>query len=644
MFCCPCLPRRQRDNLSSRALYPDQDSSGYEDGYSDDDNDHDDDRQYSAQYPRRLSYFQQQSRGGAGGAGGGGGEDHRLGMNDDHQQGGINNNNNNNSNPWPSNFHNGRFSRQVNRSLEASSGASGRNYPRRPNPFRTFDKDGSDGDDSRGRGRHGDTRDGRTGMTSFEPYRDDDDEEDQHREGYDDDDECDNEHQGLLKGHHRTQLLPKMDYTPFKLRTPLFLDSNDTHSSLQEVRAPSSLSLSSQPRSKPRNPQGKRTWKDNDDGMADAEEILDVNDLIAEQERIAQELARQEEALRKEEEEAIVAKRMAAIRAAERRGLLRFEGDQLVISNSSSDSSGQDEYGQRKRGTVQGDGDWNYSRRIQEMHLQSEDGQDQDGGLGVAIHSADRTSSSAASSFVGGIDAFNQELKMMTLNMEANRNKQRPKAVSTGVSTSAASTSNGATINPRGVFNSVASFLKKVDGVIAGETGDSSSDEAATNNKTGQPRQKSNANGPQALVDQGLEQVGRSNDSAGPEAGAGTRAGEEGTDEPSREAKKTFPAAVTVQLETEVQQGGAGGDSFGTVANDSVKPSSSILTKEPEAKPEAPAAHTTPIDPAASGGMITNTLSSIFSTGASLIGYFGGGGVSQHYDSDDEYHADYIPS
>ena len=120
-------------------------------------------------------------------------------------------------------------------------------------------------------------------MTSFESYRDDDDEDDQHREGYDDDDECDNEHQGLLKGHHRTQLLPKMDYTPFKLRTPLFSNNNDTHSSLQEVRAPSSMSLSSQPRSKPRNPQGKRTWKDNDDGMADAEEILDVNDLIAEQ-------------------------------------------------------------------------------------------------------------------------------------------------------------------------------------------------------------------------------------------------------------------------------------------------------------------------------------------------------------------------
>lgn len=251
---CSCLPSRQRDNLSSRALYPEQDSSGHEDCYSDnDDNDHDED--YSVRYPRALSYFQQQSQA----------EDphHRL---KDHQE--------DDGNPWPTSFSNGRLSKQANQSYEGAGGRQGgsRNYTRRPNPFRTF---GNDKDlDNNEEGASGERNHCRTtAMTSFEPYRDDDD-----------DDECDDENQTLLKGHHRSKILPKMDHTPFRIKT------DDTHPSPQEVRAPTSMFLSSQPRSRPksrppRNPQGRMIWRDEEDGVADAEDILDVDALIAEQVR-----------------------------------------------------------------------------------------------------------------------------------------------------------------------------------------------------------------------------------------------------------------------------------------------------------------------------------------------------------------------
>ncbi|KAF9362792.1 hypothetical protein BGX34_005472 [Mortierella sp. NVP85] len=627
---CPCLPRRQRDNLSSRAFYPDQDSSGYSDN---DDHDNDHDHSYSAQYPRPLSYFQQHhSRT----------EDHSSITHPNHD-----NSNNNNDNPWPSNFYNGRFSRQVNRSYE---GESGRNSPRRPNnPFRTLSQDKG--------GRETDT-----GITSFEPYRDD-------HEGYDDDDEEEDEHQKLLKGppSSRSKILPKMDFPPFRVKTAFSnVDDNGTHHSLQEVRAPIAVSLSTQPRAKrrsPRNPQGRMLWKDHDDnddnhdGMADAEDILDVDALIAEQERITKELAKQEEALRKEEEAAIVAKRMAAIRAAERRGLLRFEGDQLVIpgSDNSTDSTSsssdivhevnkyahQGQGNTRKKGTVQEDGNWNYSRRIQEMQHGEEEG--------IIAHPMDGTTvstSSAASSYVGGIDAFNQELKMMTLSVDAHRSKDSKQATLTSsqmtstatttspsqtrprtVSTSAASTSNGASlpspgtmISPRGVFSSVASFLKKVDGVIAGECEDSSSDEAESQ------RQQLRNNGPQGLVHQGTE--GTDNSVLSGTSGTGT--GDHVAAEHSQETERKQLSTIATRSESSVDAP--------TTASFNKKPEIAPQTSPSPAAAAVTDAPATAIDPSASGGGVLGTFSSLLSTGASLIGYFGSGAVSQHYDSDEEYH------
>ena len=335
---------------------------------------------------------------------------------------------------------------------------------------------------------------------------------------------------------------------------------------------------------------------------------------------------------------------------------MRFEGDQLVIpgsdSSTGSTSSNSDivhevnkhaHQGQgttSKRGTVQEDGNWNYSRRIQEMQQQGDE-------EGIIAHPMDGTTvstSSAASSYVGGIDAFNQELKMMTLSVDAQRSKDSKQATLTSsqmtstaitttspsqtrprtVSTSAASTSNGASlpspgtmISPRGVFSSVASFLKKVDGVIAGECEDSSSDEAEPQ------RQQLRNNGPQGLVHHGMEGA----DTSVLSGTSGT--GDHGAAEHSQETERKQSSTIASRSE--------GSANAATTA---------LINKKPEVGPQAsptPAtavtdAPATTIDPSASGGGVLGTFSSLLSTGASLIGYFGSGAVSQHYDSDEEYH------
>ncbi|KAF9951148.1 hypothetical protein BGZ65_006149 [Modicella reniformis] len=624
---CPCLPRRQRDNLLSRAFYPDQDSSGYSDNDNDNDNDDDDDyRRYPISHLRPQSYFQQQSRA----------EPHHSDQS-------------NNNNPWPSNFSNGRSSSQTNR---------------KSNPFRTLSRGDSEDGDGDGDGcddnESGRREEGKrhhrqhrsqleTGITSFEPYRDDDS------------DEGDNENQKLLKENRTKKILPKMDYTPYTIKSV-----DDTHSTSQ--------SLSSQSRSRPpRNPQGKMTWQDDDDGLASAEDILDVNALIAEQERITQELAKQEETLQKEEEAAIVAKRMAAIRTAERRGLLRFEGDQLVIpgghNNMINSTNDNDDDYDRERGTVQDDGDWNCSKRIQELQQQrQEQGLDE-----VATkHPMDLTTSSAASSFVGGIDAFNQELKMMdldvnrsrkeakqpsTVSMTRNASQTRPRTLSTSVSTSAASTSSsgpsltlpspGAMINPRGVFNNIASFLRKVDGVIAGESEDSSDEITPSgahqhrqpqltrqDHPHQQTRQNGRANGPQGLNNEGLGEIGSSKDYPGVEEHGTPTA--EYSDQDVGERKQ--PIILTTHLDSDERPYPE--HQLNTTTMDSLN-SSLTLNKAPKVKPEAPVPSTANDASASGAGGMLGTFSSLLSTGVSLIGYFGGGGTNRPNDSEEEYDEEY---
>ncbi|KAG0205826.1 hypothetical protein BGX28_002606 [Mortierella sp. GBA30] len=484
---CSCLPRKQRDNLSSRSLYPDQDSSGPEDYYSDDDDD-DDDTDYGNNSRPHYTRARLESLGRSREISG-------------------------QYHPWPSTFSNGRsFSRYNNSSRSDSERKNGQ---RKPNPFSAPYQDDYDDTDQEGQeleqqevegeDRNLSARRKETRHTIFKPYRDDD-------SGSDGDDDAVHDHTTLkseLKevesGHSQDlKIYPKrLEYAPYNVVGSSFGLSADEHASPRKVVR------------KPRNPHGNMTWhdddKDEDKGGADAQEDIDVDALIAEQERITRELATQEEALRKEEEALILKKRLAAIRAAEKRGLLRFEGDQLVFTNKddSDASTIPSIITTEKEQYVQENYEWNGS------------------GRSLLGRPPLERSISAASSFVGGTDAFNQELKMMTLDIKNVKDTMpiQPtptastaspstsagvkKTVSTGVSTSV-STSTGnqsLNINPRDVLNNITSFLRKVDGVIAGESSGSSSDEATFSD----PKQDTNkrrvtaqtTNGPQGVIPSG---------------------------------------------------------------------------------------------------------------------------------------------
>lgn len=271
LLCCSCLPRKQRDNLSSRSLYPDQDSSGHDD-YSDEDDYYPSHAQLESLAPSSSSSSQPYS-----------------------------NSFRNNNNPWPSGFSNGRFSKQSSRGSQQ----------RKPNPFRTPYHDDSDeeGDGGEGGGGSindtgggGGSRDKGVGITSFAPYRDDSDSDDaENGSGAEAEDEergdrrlgreikmggsREPKDESTSNGHghshggsalqNPTRVHAKKDVSPYRV-----FDSSST------TTTTSTRARSARP---PRNPQGKMRWhdgdisSDNEDGEADAEEVIDVDALIAEQ-------------------------------------------------------------------------------------------------------------------------------------------------------------------------------------------------------------------------------------------------------------------------------------------------------------------------------------------------------------------------
>ncbi|KAG0346325.1 hypothetical protein BG005_000839 [Podila minutissima] len=382
------------------------------------------------------------------------------------------------------------------------------------------------------------------------------------------------------------------------------------------------------------------------DGEEDAEEVIDVDALIAEQERITQQLAAQEEALRQEEEAAVVSKRLAAIRAAEKRGLLRFDGDQLVIESSSAESKD--------------------AMAIQQTKSQM--------------------SSSTASSFVGGIDAFNQELKMMTFEMSSSNNKkdantakerqdntwetvsrssstsrakEKPARsasspsvtrVSAGVSTSTStSTSTGTAnqaINPRDVLNNITSFLKKVDGVIAGEG--SSSDEASFSDQEQALSKSKRVNTPSSAPHGPQSLVGASSDTNKPAQGPQSLTHTKSTSHYSTAtatATKVTPVAIEVESSEQYPT-----NPFNTASDDRDEsypadpfnnpslPKSAqepIKRQTPGSMPKITSLGSTmaktpaPSPPKASGQSehMFSTFTSLFNTGSSFVGGFFGGGV-----------------
>ncbi|KAI1314404.1 hypothetical protein EDD11_002191 [Mortierella claussenii] len=609
---CSCLPRKQRDNLSSRSLYPDQDSSEPDD-YSDDDND-ENEYPYSSRHLHSRAQLQSLGRG-----------LRPLNTDSPHNAG--------DTRPWPqSTFSNSRFSRSTIDSVDLS----GRSKIYKHNTFRTPYRD--DGDDS---DNGGEARDSvqQTGRARFTPYRDDDDDHDMsnHSKDFDEDTGNSNDYRSGQKVlSDSIRIYSKTEDAPYKGN--------------QEVTADAAMVITSRKARLPRNPQGKMAWDDEED----AEEVIDVDELIAEQERITRELAAQEEALRKEEEATIVRKRMAAIRAAERRGLLRFEGDQLVIPGGTDQQQQGQKQKQEQEALQQENGTWDYlSRRPLE-----------------------RTVSSAASSFVGGIDAFDQELKMITLDI--GRNNQQgttamtstssavrptptrsstsastatwtsavetmqsstplPKTVSTSTFTSTStSTSTGSgtstpgQINPRGVLNNIATFLKKVDGVIAGESEDSSSDETSHQEylQPRSPQSRPAAGGPQGLIfkDVVAKDVADNRADVTSESGRYSTRAADGQQDPT----------VAIHLDTEERPYPE--DPFNTIStteNDGTTllklPASDSLVATVHTKvveETAPSPKTVTATPVAPVETYFSTLTSFFNTGSSLMGYFGGLGTA----------------
>lgn len=220
LLCCPCLPRKQRDNLSSRSLYLDQDSSGQDD-YSDDDDD------YQAHSSLLTSFPPSSSS-----------------PNTHHTQP--------NHNPWPSGLSNGRFSRH--------STLTGK---RKPNPFRGFtaspEQEDQEQEQERRLSSEGEERD-------FKPYRDDDDDDDDN-DKYEQDIRKREEENNAL--NNPTATYAQTHHAPYRVSTlpQPFSQSTTTSTNGKRVRPP-------------RNPQGKMAWLDGGEG---AEEVIDVDALIAEQ-------------------------------------------------------------------------------------------------------------------------------------------------------------------------------------------------------------------------------------------------------------------------------------------------------------------------------------------------------------------------
>ncbi|KAF9927065.1 hypothetical protein FBU30_003527 [Linnemannia zychae] len=609
----------------------------------------------------------------------------------------------NNNNPWPSGFSNGRFSKHSSRGY----------HQRKPNPFRTpyrDDEDDGDEDDSGSEGNH--NKVGRGKMKNrdlkemdFVPYRDDPDSQD--------DDAIRLNSQNERKQDHQLQREPKItnsnghhdhheskgesssgnDSGAFKNPTRIHAKMMDTSPyRVFDDPIPATVTQtisknagrSSRP---PRNPQGKMRWpdrdSDNEDGEADAEEIIDVNALIAEQERITREMAAQEEALRQEEETTILTKRLAAIRAAEKRGLLRFDGDQLLIPNTENHKADNRNAGNgiaivTQNRTAQGqdqcqDDIWNsLSHKMLEPHQQRPS-------IG------DRISSSGASSFVGGVDAFNQELKMIDLATSTTRaaaDKDRPtfqssstnvsastlipvlsstsiptsantvpirKTVSTGVSTSTStSTSSMPTvaINPRDVLNNITSFLKKVDGVIAGE-GESSDDASFSDQEQVSNKSRSNlARAPQENLVNGSEPP-NTLDSKLPSVDVTTVTERPATPIPfdlanqeNDEDEESYPADPfnTVQTTSDLDLSVRGhiDSNKERITPDSPTAATTMDTEnaKSETTPDSPVSSVIPggFQNHLTGAVATvpervfSTFSSIFSTGSSFIGLWGGAG------------------
>jgi hypothetical protein len=211
-------------------------------------------------------------------------------------------------------------------------------------------------------------------------------------------------------------------------------------------------------------------------------------------------------------------------------------------------------------------------------------------------------------------------------------------------------------INPREVFNNITSFLKKVDGVIAGE-GDSS-DEASFSDQEqvlGKGRTNYVARGPQESRAHGPEETGALESKmavAAVEAPTVQRAVtpipfDAANQEDDDEEEQPYPA----ELFNSQTSDPLGENNINSISRDDIQASKELITPdspvaenketgktkaEAAAPALAPVSPTSPVSPlyghlseaaAAVPERVFSTFTSFFNSGSSLMGLFGTGGV-----------------
>lgn len=314
------------------------------------------------------------------------------------------------------------------------------------------------------------------------------------------------------------------------------------------------------------------------------------------QERITKDLAAQEEALREKEEAAIVTKRRAAIQAAEKRGLLRLDNDAQDLQPRLQKPGEESVEAQ--------DGDaWSRSTRLQQEPQ----------AISKALPIA---TPSAASSYVGGADEFDQELKMMTLDIKNKRDAPLLKSVPASESLHSA--------DSQVFLNDVVSLSKALDGTDAVDSSDktpSKHEKSPNNDRSSIPGHYSTA-------------------TAGPSAnGQDMLAIHTETDDiyPVDPFNPSSPPAIH---KTHDQQYPADKLLPSTQINKDQGEEPTSCGKETTAKPEQANPEQQPTAVAGASERLMGTFTSIYNTGSSLMGYFGSGHQETEQVSDRKVNSD----
>jgi len=293
-------------------------------------------------------------------------------------------------------------------------------------------------------------------------------------------------------------------------------------------------------------------------------------------------LAAQEEALREKEEAAIVAKRRAAIQAAERRGLLRLDNDDQGFQPRSQKPE--------EESSVAQDGDaWSQSTPLREPQAISK--------------ASPAATPSRASSYVGGADEFDQELKMMAFDIKHKTDAPLPRSVPT-VPTASKSL---ASADSAEILSDVVSLSKKMDVTTTVD----SSDEIPSKHEKSPSNDRSTIPGHYSTA------------TAGPSANGQDILAIHTETYDIYPVDPFNPSSPPTIHKSHDQQYPADKLLPSTQKNKDQDEEPASSDKETTSKPEQADPEQQPTTVAGASERIMGTFTSIFNTGSSLMGYFG---------------------